>query len=170
MNFLQAYDWDVAVVLQQLKESKHLRRELWSNSYPWLRGDKIGPLWLRMLWDNAGVSKLRNLERAPIPVDVHVARATLALGIVRGKYSGPLDALFDDMRKAWFESVLGLKVAGRAMIALDVDEPLWHLSKDGCSKRDPATAACPVRHRCEAAQWCVDGQLHCVTSHVELDT
>jgi len=30
----------------------------------------------------------------------------------------------------------GLEVEGRPMIALDVDEALWHLSKYGCTDRD----------------------------------
>jgi len=53
-----------------------------------IRRDKIGSLWLRMLRDNVGIKKLKNLDKVPIPVGIHVARATLAIGVVREKFNG----------------------------------------------------------------------------------
>jgi len=43
---------------------------------------------LRMLRDNVGIKKLKNLDKVPIPVGIQVARATLAIGVVRGKFNG----------------------------------------------------------------------------------
>jgi endonuclease III len=123
-----------------------------------------------MLWDNAGLTELQNLEKVPIPVDIHVARATLALGVVRGEYIGKLDNLFKCVRQAWFESVKGLRIGDREMIALDVDEPLWHLSKDGCRKRVSETGECPVNDTCEAREFCIDGRIRISKSEVELQT
>ena len=169
-NLLAACGWDAATVLNRLKESEHAWNGRRVIDYPYLRGDKIGPLWLRMLWDNAGLTKLQNLEKVPIPVDIHVARATLALGVVHGQFSGRLDDVFTFIRKAWFESVTGLKIGDRDMIALDVDEPLWHLSKDGCRKRDPETGECPVNGTCEAKEFCTDGGIRISKSEVQLQT
>jgi hypothetical protein len=136
-NFLADCNWYAPTVLARLKEDTHTdqhgRAVL---DYPYLRGNKIGPLWVRMLRDNVCLTEIRGLERVPIPVDVHVARSTLALGVVRGEYEGPLSALFETIRESWFASVDGLQIDGRPMIALDVDEALWHLSKYGCSHRD----------------------------------
>jgi endonuclease III len=123
-----------------------------------------------MLRDNVGESRLLRLGRVPIPVDVHVARATFALGAVHGRYAGPLDQAYEAVRQAWFAGAKGLSAHGRSMIALDVDEPLWHLSRLGCKNRDKATGQCPVAGRCEAKALCVRGRVIVDAKHVEIDT
>jgi len=169
-NFLQNCDWDSLTVLDRLRNDTHLYNGRLVPDYPYLRGLKIGPLWLRMLRDNVGISQLINLERVPIPVDIHVARATLTTGVVRGNAEIRLDELFEYIRKAWFESVKDLSVKNRPMIALDVDEPLWHLSKYGCTKRDKATSYCPVYSSCEARDFCIKGKIKIENSVVDLET
>jgi endonuclease III len=117
-----------------------------------------------------GISQLRNLEKVPIPVDIHIARASLTTGVVRGKYQGRLEDLFERIREAWFQSVQGLMVKERPMIALDVDEPLWHLSKYGCRNRHKLTGHCSVHQECEARDFCITGKVNTESSLVELDT
>jgi len=168
--FLADCGWNAPEVLRRLKEDTHLERGRPVSDYPYLCGDKIGPLWLRMLRDNVGVTELRNLDRVPIPVDVHVARATLALGIVKGGYSGSLGELFRPIRHAWFESVRGLSVPGREMMALDVDEPLWHLSKYGCAARDTQSGLCPHIRSCEVREFCIPGTIKVGTGIAEVRT
>lgn len=158
------------IILKRLRNDNHLYNGRPVSDYPWLRGPKIGPLWLRMLRDNVGISKLRNLEKVPIPVDRHVARATLATGVVRGQFKGRLDELFKHIREAWFKSVKDLNVKTRPMIALDLDEPLWHLSKYGCTKRDEITGHCLVRRRCDVKEFCVEGNIWIQKGLVELET
>lgn len=138
--------------------------------YPYLRGDKIGPLWLRMLRVIVGITELKNLDKVPIPVDIHVARATLTTGVVRGQLKGKINELFKYIREAWFESVNGLNTKSRPMIALDVDEPLWHLSKYGCTKRDKNTGICPLYHRCDMKEFCIKGLVKIEGSIVEVET
>jgi len=171
-NFLQDCNWDAPTILKRLKKDIHPYNGRLVPDYPYLRGDKIGPLWLRMLRDNVGIKELINLDRVPIPVDVHVARASLAIGVVRGKFSGTLDDLFRHIRKAWFESVKGLNlnIKDRPMIALDMDKPLWHLSKYGCSRRDKITGNCPVFENCELRKFCVRGKIKIDDDRVDLDT
>jgi endonuclease III len=93
-------------------------------------------------------------------VDIHIARASLTLGVVRGKGTWTIKNLFEEIRKTWFESVDGLQTNSRSMIALDVDEPLWHLSKYGCTKRDKETGHCPVYGSCEAKDYCIKGKIN----------
>ncbi len=168
--FLESCDCSASLALERLKKDTHLyhNRNTWD--FPFLRGDKIGPLWLRMLRDNAGISSIKNMDQVPIPVDIHVARATLALGVVHGKYVGNLNDLFDSIRKAWFQGVTELQVENRPMIALDVDEPLWHLSKYGCTKRDKQTGNCPSKQTCELHDYCIPGKIDITNGMVELDT
>jgi|YNPMSStandDraft_1061717.scaffolds.fasta_scaffold42755_1 hypothetical protein len=169
-NFLDDCSWDSVAILERLKTDTHLYNGRQVPDYPYLRGPKIGPLWLRMLRDNVSIAQLRNLEKVPIPVDIHVARATLATGILRGQFRGRLDEVFEYIRKAWFESVKGLSVKNREMIALDLDEPLWHLSKQGCTMRDKTTGNCPLYYRCEAKEFCVKGVVKIEGSIVELES
>ncbi|MFH1219068.1 MAG: hypothetical protein V1694_01265 [Candidatus Eisenbacteria bacterium] len=157
-NLLADCHWDCLTILRRLKSDSHLYNQRPVPDFPYLRGDKIGPLWLRMLRDNVGIAELTNLDKVPIPVDIHIARASLALGAVRGSYQGGLSAVFEMIREAWFEGVRGLETGGRPMIAFDVDEPLWHLSKYGCVKRDKDMGSCPMKD-CEARSLCRPGRV-----------
>jgi hypothetical protein len=169
-NFLEDCNWDSLLILKRLKDDTHLYNGRPVSDYPYLRGPKIGPLWLRMLRDNIGIAQLRNLEKVPIPVDIHVARATLSIGIVRGQFRGRLEEVFEYIRKAWFESVKVVIIKNKPMIALDLDEPLWHLSKYGCSNRDKTTGYCSVFNRCEAREFCIRGKVKIENNFVELET
>jgi len=168
--FLEDCNWDSLKILERLRTDKHLYNNRLVNDYPFLRGAKIGPLWLRMLRDNVGITKLKNLDQVPIPVDIHVARATLAIGAVKGSSISHINELFNEIRIAWFESVKGLKIKDRNMIALDVDEPLWHLSKYGCTKRDKSTGECPMITTCEARDFCVRGTIKFDKDQITIDT
>ena len=170
INFLESCGWDCPEILKRLKTDTHVYNRKPVADYPYLRGDKIGPLWLRMLRDNVGIGKLQRLDQVPIPVDIHVARASLATGVVKGKFEGKLSDLFESMREAWFLSVKGLKTDGRPMIALDVDEPLWHLSKYGCTYRDRETGGCPKKSLCVTADFCVQGKIKIDKYQVEMNT
>lgn len=169
-NFLADCGWDAPTILARLKSDVHLNFGRMVPDYPYLRGDKIGPLWVRMLRDNVGITNIEGMDRVPIPVDIHIARATLALGVVRGEFQGALTVLFETIRRAWFESVKGLQVDEREMIALDVDEALWHLSKYGCTDRDRISGKCPHFQRCELKDYCMPGRIEINQSQVILET
>lgn len=157
-NILKAGEFKGDRILELLRKSKHMKNGRWIPDFPYLSGNKIGPLWVRMLRDNLGYD-IANMELIPIPVDVHVARATLTLGIVRGKYSGHINELFNYIRQAWFESVKGLKRSdGLPMIALDVDESLWHLSRGGCTKRH-SNGYCSRKAICLCRDFCIPGEI-----------
>ncbi|MFW6047376.1 MAG: hypothetical protein ACOCP4_06305 [Candidatus Woesearchaeota archaeon] len=122
-----------------------------------------------MLRDNVGI-KLNKFEKVPIPVDVHVARATFALGVVRGNIKISLDKIYAKVRKAWFESVSSVKLENKSMAALDIDEPLWHLSRYGCRNRDKNTGECPIYYNCDLKEFCIRGKIKISNKQVELDT
>ena len=48
-NFLQHCGWDGPEILKQLEKDSHEYNGRPVSDYPYLRGPKIGPLWLRML-------------------------------------------------------------------------------------------------------------------------
>ena len=170
INFLEHNNWDSLTILKHLEKDTHIDGDKKSNDFPYLRGPKIGPLWLRMLRDNVGITKIKNLDNVPIPVDIHIARASLATGVVYGEFEGKLGDLFKFIRKAWFESVKGIQIDNRDMMALDVDEALWHLSKFGCAQRDKITGNCPVYDRCEVNEFCIKGSVSINKGNVLINT
>jgi len=134
--------------------------------FPYLSGDKIFPLWIRMLHDNVGID-LKNLGKIPIPVDVHIARATFTTGCLTGKYKGTISHVKDKIDEAWkrtLEFVQHPKLAYR----LQLDEPLWHLSKYGCTSR--TRNFCPKRRACPVSQFCANGLVNVSATEVEIDT
>lgn len=170
LNFIEDCDYDSLTILRRLRYDTHEYNGKSFNDFRNLRGDKIGPLWVRMLRDNVGINKLKRLDKVPIPVDRHIAKASLTTGIVSGVYNGRLEGIFEIIREAWFESVQGLKVGKRDMIALDVDEPLWHLSKYGCKNRDKLTGKCTVFNLCEAREYCINGEINVKKDNISMRT
>jgi hypothetical protein len=55
-NFLADCGWDAVTILQRLSADTYLVAGPCRPDYPYLSGPKIGPLWLRMLIDNVGLS------------------------------------------------------------------------------------------------------------------
>jgi len=133
--------------------------------FPFLSGDKIFPLWIRMLHDNVGID-LANLDKIPIPVDVHTARATFTTGCLTGKYKGTISDVKDKVDEAW-ERTLELVRHPRLTYRLQLDEPLWHLSKYGCRFR---TNFCPKKRSCPVSQFCVNGLVSVSATGVEINT
>ena len=70
--------------------------------------------------------------------------------------------LAGEIRRAWAESVRGVRIESRQreMISMDIDEPLWMLSKHGCRKRDHLTGACPKACDRPASWYRVQGEVH----------
>jgi len=150
-NFLRAMKFDALKIVEHLKKNKA--------KYPNLNGEKIRSLWLRMLRDNAKIN-LKNLENIPIPVDVHIARATLNLGVIRGEFEGALDDFRELVVTAWMESTKLLRNSGKHIIALDLDRPLWHLSRNGCSFRESVSpVSCPKFKKCPLKEYCTSGEI-----------
>lgn len=150
-NFLESMEFDALKIIEHLTKRK--------TKYPNLNGEKIRSLWLRMLRDNAGIL-LNNLEKVPIPVDVHITRATLSLGIIRGRFEGTLDEFREVVANAWMEVTEQLRKSGKHIIPLDLDKPLWHLSRNGCSYRaEVHPESCPKFEKCPFREYCSPGEI-----------
>jgi hypothetical protein len=67
-----------------------IEAEVRDHGFRGLRGPKIFPLWLRMLADIEGY-QFGNFESLPIPVYIHVARATFTTHLMTGRHKGPSD-------------------------------------------------------------------------------
>jgi hypothetical protein len=168
-RFLEDCQYHAPTILERLQNDTHELQSLRVPDFPYLRGPKIGRLWVRMLRDNIGI-EMTGLDEVPIPVDVHVLRATLCTGVISGYYEGPVGPIFEEVRSIWKNTVRPLKKQdGQPMISLDLDEPLWHLSKYGCSSRQ-GNSCKGCLEACPAYNGCAQGKILVKGSHCTFDT
>jgi len=141
LGLLEEYDYNAE---QIWKRRKHLGK------LPSLTGDKISLVWLRSLKDVAGI-ELKNIEKLPIPVDIHIARATHRL-IYRSNRRPQVDAERKEIAEVWSRICRSLDEPDIYPLALD--EPLWFLSREGCSGTDNRDS-CSRASECVAVEFCV---------------
>jgi len=118
-------------------------------NFPFLKGAKIGPLWLRILDSNWRGNLFTGLVELPIPVDIHIAAATVMTGCVQGPFEGPFSVLRNAIEELWFSAC-----EGTPYYPLQFDEGLWHLSRRGCRKTQ--SFPCEFRWQCPVAQFCAE--------------
>ena len=156
-ELFEAYDYDVERMFNHFSKERKA-------DFPSLSGSKIFPHWIRSLNEKLNFP-FKNLEKLPIPVDVHVARATFTTGCIRGKYSskGLNETLKRRIVEVWREGLRGTGIA-----PIEMFRPLWLLSKYGCHYRKngerPKYPVCPVK------ELCVDGKVVVSATKVEIDT
>ena len=111
--------------------------------FPFLSGDKILPMWLKILSEDAGI-KLKNMEKLPLPVDKNVAEATYNL-ILGKKFEGNLDKKSKEVVRALWK-----RIADKLSVpVISFDTPLWTLGGEGCSNTQKANCRdCPVSSHC----------------------
>ena len=134
--------------------------------FPSLSGNKIFPLWIRMLHDNIGIN-LKNLERIPIPVDVHIARATFTTGCLWGEYTGTIEEISSKIDDAWKKIIRDIEHP-KLKYSLQMDESLWHLSKYGCRFRKDNF--CPQKSDCPVCDLCIEGLVHVSSGGIKVKT
>lgn len=138
---LEHADWNGPKIIALVRSSKY------RSGFPYLKGPKIAPLWVRMLKDNWMGHPLQDMEKVELPVDIHTGAATLMAGCVTGDYRGDFREFAQAVQQVWRE---GCKDS--SLYPLQLDEPLWHLSRNGCRKTSAMpcqfVAACPVAHLC----------------------
>ena len=140
LNLFLAHGMDATAVLD------YIRKE--GKFFPYLKGKKIGPLWIRMMRDNAGLT-LKNLEPVPIPVDVHIERVTQC--VVRGAETGSELSNKQQVPALWRAAVKGHVIQEgekiRPMVSLDIDKALWRFGQSFCNSKDPPIS-CPLSPQC----------------------
>jgi hypothetical protein len=125
-----------------------------SDLFPFLRGPKIGPMWVRMLAYPGGAS-ISKLETLPVAVDVQVRKVTEYLGVA------PTEGL--DLEEArpliqalWAEDVREHGAVGPAAIdgtAGALDPALWFWGKWGCTRCERAATKLPISTLCGSCRF-----------------
>lgn len=102
--------------------------------FPLLKGEKIGPMWVRML-AAPGRAAIENIDIIPVQVDVQVRRATRELGVANPPGEEIDGAVRNVIQSAWRDAVAGARFGGPPGIAgtcAALDPALWALGKYGC--------------------------------------
>ena len=151
INLLKKFDYDAHRIFVEMRTKL-------GKDFPFLAGSTSGSkillVWLRLLHEH--VKKLKNLEPLPIPMDVHVRRATITTGCLVGKFYSTPEELDGDAKGAWSEACEDLRRKKKShQTAFEFDEVLFKLSRNGCSHID-VNGECPKREECKLyPKYCV---------------
>ncbi len=169
-RFLADCSYNAQIIFSRLQNDRHQEEGRWREDFPLLRNSRNAGYWLRLLREEAEMTMLRNLDQISIPMDIHIARASLHLGVVKGVFEGPVEALFEIIGKAWAEGLHALEPGDQAIIPLDLEQPLFDLGSQKCSQCDPETGECLVRDSCTIGRLCVPGSIQIRGDRVYLNT
>ena len=117
---------------------------------PYLRGNKIFPFWLRILRD-VGQVQFHNIEKIPLPVDVHTARATYRL-LYDNCRRPDVESNWSKIAADWFRVCEVLD--DPSIYPLALDQPLWLLSRNGCGQTDSISHCRKIRD-CVVGKYCI---------------
>jgi hypothetical protein len=125
-----------------------------SHLFPLLRGDKIAPVWVRMLVDPGG-ARLTRLDEVPVAVDVHVLRVTRNLGMLPDA-SGSPETVRRRVRALWMAEVRthgceGTPELGVTCAALDA--ALWFFGVWGCAHCEKVGRRLPIAPVCNRCSY-----------------
>ncbi|WP_225336220.1 hypothetical protein [Halomicrobium urmianum] len=93
-----------------------------ANDFPALSGEKIRPLWLRLMHEE--VHELERIEEVHIPVDYHIVGMTNRLRGDESTFDPYEEADRETLRRFWH-----LVCQRNGLVPVQVDKPLWLLNK-----------------------------------------
>jgi hypothetical protein len=125
-----------------------------TDRFPFLRGPKVGPMWVRML-AFPGSAKICSLNVVPVAVDVQVRKVTEYLGVAD---TGGLDLELARPRiqAAWASDVAAHGAAGPEALEgtqAALDPALWFWAKWGCTRCGRAGRKLPIGEACGACRF-----------------
>ena len=125
-----------------------------SDRFPFLRGPKIGPMWVRMLAHPGGAA-ITSLEILPVAVDVQVRKVTEYLGVTATE-GLDLEAARPVIQRAWESDVRQNGAVGPPDLdgtAAALDPALWFYGKWGCTFCERAGRKLPISHACDRCRF-----------------
>jgi hypothetical protein len=114
--------------------------------FPFLRGPKIGPRWVRML-AAPGDADIQAIEALPVAVDVQVRKITEYLGVLQSR-SRELDEVRGSIQQAWRQDVQQHGPPAIAGTCAALDPALWFYAKWGCTFCERAARQLPISDIC----------------------
>jgi hypothetical protein len=120
---------------------------------PFLRGPKVGPMWIRML-AHPGAAAISSIQVIPVAVDVQVRKVTEYLGMTQTQ-GMDLEQARPMIQAAWHANVREGGAFGPTPIggtASALDPALWFYAKWGCTRCERAGRRLPISPSCHACQ------------------
>ena len=124
------------------------------NCFPLLRGDKIGPMWVRMM-AAPGNAEIANIDIIPVAVDTHVKRVTENLGLTDTRQLS-VDRAKKPIQEAWRKAVNVAPIGGLSGIAntcAALDPALWLFGKHGCAHCEKEKRLIPISDACARCKY-----------------
>lgn len=122
--------------------------------FPFLRGPKIGPMWVRMLAHPGGAA-IASLDSVPVAVDVQVRKVTEYLGVTDTHGLG-LGEAREIIQARWAEDVRSSGAEGPRPLAgtsAALDPALWFYAKWGCTWCEQKARKVPISDLCGRCQF-----------------
>ncbi len=122
--------------------------------FPFLRGPKVGPMWVRMLAYPGGAS-ITSLETLPVAVDVQVRKVTEYLGVTE-THGQDLQLARSLIQAKWAEDVRLHGADGPASLSgtpAALDPALWFYAKWGCTRCERAGRRLPIADICQECRF-----------------
>jgi hypothetical protein len=165
-NFLSSCNWDGNEILNRMIPSRY--NEVYDFHH--FFGEKKGQLWLTLLRKQGEIHQITNLYKTPLITDIHTVRASIALGLIYGSYSGQISIISQKVRELW-ENAIHITIGDNLGITpYELAESLRNLSKNGCSQKDGKRISCPQFENCPFNKFCVQGIFSLENKGVLIDT
>jgi hypothetical protein len=125
-----------------------------TDRFPFLRGPKVGPMWVRMI-AYPGAANITSLEILPVAVDVQVRKVTEYLSVTdTGELK--LDICRPIIQAAWAKDVADNGAAGPGELAgtaAALDPALWFWAKWGCTYCERNRRRLPIGSSCDCCRF-----------------
>jgi hypothetical protein len=125
-----------------------------TDRFPFLRGPKVGPMWVRMI-AHPGGGEIEALDVLPVAVDVQVRKVTEYLGVAdTGNLK--LDVARPVIQAAWARDVAESGAAGPGDLdgtAAALDPALWFWAKWGCTRCERVGRRVPIGTPCGSCRF-----------------
>jgi hypothetical protein len=139
---------------RELLEALQARSRGGTDRFPFLRGPKVGPMWVRMM-AHPGAAQITTLDVLPVAVDVQVRKITEYLAVTdTGNLD--LDSARPIIQAAWADDVAEHGAEGPGQLAgtaAALDPALWFWAKWGCTQCERNSRQIPVAPACEPCRF-----------------
>ena len=129
--------------LNSRNENRHYR-------FPFLRGPKLGPMWIRLMAEPGG-ARIERIEIIPVAVDVQVRRVTENLGVSATK-GWSLRRAKPLIQQSWEPDANAATTAGPDSIkgtCAALDPALWYFGRHGCGHCEKARMQVKFGRACD---------------------
>ncbi|MDD3627013.1 MAG: hypothetical protein PHV06_06800 [bacterium] len=161
-KLLKHYDFDALKIIDDFARGKY------SNCFPEYHRERKVILWLVRL-QRYGKHFIKNLDKVPMPIGMHIIRATFMTGSVWGNANSIMTDLHKFLSDYWYDvAKKGQYLFKLAPIEFQIH--LWILSKYGCAVGRREKQTCSSQQECPLKEFCTEGTFEILGTYVKVDT